>query len=346
VEVISALLAAGANIKAKTKFGDSALTPASLSGNVLTAAALSGNPETIPVLIKAGANIKDPLVLMSVARRGKKPEMVYVLVKAGAKINATNDEGRTPLMAAVLGNQSEEVISSLLKCGADIRARDKNGMTALLLAAAENPNPQTISVLLKHGASVNDKDKDGVTALMKSIHNRYDVIVELLKKRADIKAKNNRGETALSWAAQSGNPKIMSLLLESGASIDALSDQDKLIVQNATKNGFSEKIKDAWWSLTPPGSLIIVLTTTGGRLDFDVHFGQAEYDRESYNPRGLRIRESAKVEDIRDENGYGYKITTRDGKIFWLYPDHVRDNVIGRFYNGETTEEFYFGAVY
>lgn len=45
----------------------------------------------------------------------------------------------------------------------------------------------------------------------------YKVVDYLLRKKADVNAKDNAGNTALMEAAKGGNPKVVALLLEKGA---------------------------------------------------------------------------------------------------------------------------------
>eukprot|EP00752_Nemacystus_decipiens_P006385 g5756.t2 len=85
------------------------------------------------------------------------------LVSRGAKVDAQDEEGRTPLhFAADRGKAA--VISSLIALGAAVDPKDEDGMTPLAYAVAcENENE--IELLVKAGADVHLADNEGNTPL-------------------------------------------------------------------------------------------------------------------------------------------------------------------------------------
>ena len=54
---------------------------------------------------------------------------------------------------------------SLLEAGVNLDATDARGNTALMQIAAYGPNPETLELLIKKGANVNAKNQSGETAL-------------------------------------------------------------------------------------------------------------------------------------------------------------------------------------
>lgn len=102
--------------------------------------------------------------LVKAAMNGEREEVLRLLGE-GVDINAqSNEQGYTPLIAAVKWNQLD-IVNLLLSQGSDINARDKKGETALMHAVA-NGNAEMIKTLLSHKPDLSIKDNRGYTALM------------------------------------------------------------------------------------------------------------------------------------------------------------------------------------
>jgi cytohesin len=109
IEVVKQLLAAGANVNAKNKWG----------GTPLHWAARGGHKEIVELLIAKGANVnakndEDGTPLHLAADRGH-TEVVELLITKGADVNAKDDEGETPLDQA--GTSWPEITNLLRKHG-------------------------------------------------------------------------------------------------------------------------------------------------------------------------------------------------------------------------------------
>ena len=108
IKAVKALLAAGANVNAKTKGG---WTP-------LQMAAWEGHTKIVKMLIEAGAKVNakgtEDWTALHYAVGGRHMEAVKVLIEAGANVNARLQGGKTPFDFA----QSEEMELLLRKHGA------------------------------------------------------------------------------------------------------------------------------------------------------------------------------------------------------------------------------------
>ncbi|KNY31553.1 ankyrin repeat domain-containing protein [Agrobacterium sp. SUL3] len=89
-------------------------------------------------------------------------EVLDLLLENGANINAVNDEGVTILHIVT----DPDAVQLLVERGANIEARDKRGWTPLIMQANNQQNgPDVVAALLAHGADPNAEGHDGETAL-------------------------------------------------------------------------------------------------------------------------------------------------------------------------------------
>jgi ankyrin repeat protein len=106
---------------------------------------------------------------------------VRALLDEGASPDARDDEGRTPLFSAVLGN-SLALVGLLLESNADVNARDQHGWTVLHYAAQEYL-PEMARLLIGRGADVNALDGDGKSVMGRAVFSSRgrDGIIRLLE---------------------------------------------------------------------------------------------------------------------------------------------------------------------
>jgi hypothetical protein len=116
-----------------------------------------GNTEIIGLILEHGGNINAPAspggqtVLDCVAAREQEaPELASYLIASGADVNATGQDGVTPLMLAAARGHAETV-KILLDARPDLEARSAAGKSAIELAAAAN-RTEVVSLLRLAGA--------------------------------------------------------------------------------------------------------------------------------------------------------------------------------------------------
>uniref|UniRef100_A0A8C8ISB0 K Homology domain-containing protein n=1 Tax=Oncorhynchus tshawytscha TaxID=74940 RepID=A0A8C8ISB0_ONCTS len=251
-ELVSVLVARGANIEHRDKKGFTPLILAATAGHVgvveilldkggdieaqsertkdtpLSLACSGGRQEVVELLLLRGANkehrnISDYTPL-SLAASGGFVNIIKILLNAGAEINSRTGSklGISPLMLAAM-NGHVPAVKLLLDMGSDINAQiETNRNTALTLACFQG-RAEVVSLLLDRKANVEHRAKTGLTPLMEAASGGYaEVGRVLLDKSADVNAPPvpSSRDTALTIAADKGHYKFCELLINRGAHID------------------------------------------------------------------------------------------------------------------------------
>jgi ankyrin repeat protein len=165
------------------------------------------------------------------AEAGDLDAVKEMLASGKAKIDARGGGlGRTPLSEAI-ANDHLAVALYLVKQKADPNAADRGGWTPLLWAASRSAfvrhrNVKLAAALLDAGADVDARDEDGMTPLMWAANRGADRLVKLLLDRgADVNAKTtqkyNSKRTALMFAQ---GLAMVWTLLEAGADPKAVEE--------------------------------------------------------------------------------------------------------------------------
>ncbi|PIA45885.1 hypothetical protein AQUCO_01600259v1 [Aquilegia coerulea] len=149
--------------------------------------------------------------------------LLHELLKRDFYPNEVNENGQTALhIAASVG--SENCVSLLLDYGADPNSRDSEGKVPLWEAIVGGYE-SVISLLTDNGASLcfGDSDQFACTA---AEQNSLDLLENIVRYGGDVTKPTSGGYTALHIAVTEGNIEIVKFLLNHGADIDKLSNDN------------------------------------------------------------------------------------------------------------------------
>jgi ankyrin repeat protein len=131
-------------------------------------------------------------------------------------IQIKDEDGRTPLMHAILAENTDEgVVRMLVERGADVNTADTRQRWTALHFAARDQKTKIVEILLEHGAAVDAVNVFGNTPLMEAVSNSSPnllLIANLVKHKADPCRKNNYGVAPLDLARMAGKPALVSIL--------------------------------------------------------------------------------------------------------------------------------------
>ncbi|XP_049691669.2 E3 ubiquitin-protein ligase MIB1 isoform X1 [Helicoverpa armigera] len=221
VEVIRALVEAGADVDAEDRDGDRAAHHA----------AFGDEPAALRALAGAGADLsarnrrrQTPLhIAVNKGHLG----VVRTLLQLAVHPSLQDSEGDTPLHDAI-SKKRDDMLTLLLEHGADMTLTNNNGFNALHHAALRG-NPSAMKIMLgklPRPWIVDDAKDDGYTALHLAALNNHAEVAELLVRggaRPDL--QNANLQTALHLAVERQHTQIVRLLVAHGANLN-ICDKD------------------------------------------------------------------------------------------------------------------------
>lgn len=210
VSIVKALLDAGASTDS---YGEG-LEP-------IEVAVYTGSVEIVNLFLKRGVTygMYPITTLLHVAVIAKQPSVINLLLeRRGVDINATGDDGDTPLIYAVQKGDitNTTIVDLLIARGADVNRRDWRSLTPLMIATKNNSLAKMQS-LLNGGAdtSLTTRFRENVVHYA-ATHSTVDALQALREVCIDLKLDmaNMDGETPIYRAIKFGNVDVVRYLLD------------------------------------------------------------------------------------------------------------------------------------
>ncbi|HET6252393.1 MAG TPA: ankyrin repeat domain-containing protein [Tepidisphaeraceae bacterium] len=233
-DVVQAMLAKGADAKAVSVRGPSALTMGADNAAIVKALLDHGASPNA-----GGSNYRNSPLAVAVLHGDL--HSVQLLLKAGADLNRKDAEGSTAIFAAAATNRVE-VARALIDAGADVHATDLNGDTPLHLAAAGD-NAQIAAVLLEHGADANGAPAHPSPIQAAAAHGSANVARLLLEHGVNANSAFGGQPTPLILAARGARTALIQLLLEHGADPALTDENHKTALDYALEVGAGDSLK-------------------------------------------------------------------------------------------------------
>jgi hypothetical protein len=154
-------------------------------------------------------------------------ETVKRFIEAGADVNHYNKETQCSALSAAISNDRTEIIQMLVDNGIDVnKSLDMQGyeIPPTLYAASIN-NLKSFDKLLSLGGNV-DAELTSVYFASAIGHENVEMIARFIELGMDVNVELNGGETVLNKALELGHVEITKKLLEAGADVSTLKEED------------------------------------------------------------------------------------------------------------------------
>jgi ankyrin repeat protein len=218
VEVVNALIAAGAKVDARNVNGVTALQLAvdAYQPTKRTTACMTA-------LINAGANLElhgYPAPPLGIAAENGDLDTVKLLLSAKANIESVDDYGATPVINAAQGGDVP-TLRALVAANADLHHITSLGdgiFVRAVMGAAPFDNGgklEMVQALINLNLDINSHGFEGRTAAeFASANDRIDILNVLIAAHANLNIKDNSGITPLIAAASNHSLKTLQALID------------------------------------------------------------------------------------------------------------------------------------
>ena len=256
---VEALLDKGADMNAKAKNDDTALSLATAGSHTAIVTLLEATPKLLKAATAndaskvnealtegADKDAKDSAgwtALMWGAWNGHE-DIVQALIDEGADVNALSTAGSTALKLATV--KGHGAIVTLLKANGATgtptapTTAEKTTATAKLFTAVKANNVNQVNEAIEAGANIDTQGANRYTALMFAARDGRTAIAKaLIDKGANVNTQGKYKYTALIYAARYDHPAIVKALITGGANVNARDKYRLTALSHAVRAGDS-----------------------------------------------------------------------------------------------------------
>ena len=175
-------------------------------------------------------------------------EVVRALLQRGVEVNATDQDGHTPLFLAARGGHLH-VFRLLVDAAAATTTRDRlQGFTPLHVAARRGHNNVVVALLLEEGVNADDEDDEGLTPLSWAVVGGHVSVVDsLLSAGAEISRRplgtDPLFHVAVSLCGDTAATRrrgVVASLLKGGADLRTVDAKGRTALHVAAERGHTE----------------------------------------------------------------------------------------------------------
>lgn len=222
-----------------------------INGNSLIHHAVNtNNIKMLQMLKEQGAdldlkNSNDESALM-LALKLDKFAIFSSLLELGAKVKDDSKNSMGALHYSLIYSKSIKTTEMILRKGVDITkyfSVNDTLMSPLYYAVYYKKSIPLVQILLESGAPINDGKKDWSPLMAAVLTHNIDLVTELIKHNANVNLTGIHNWTALHFASRENQPKIVEVLLKSGADIKIKDEWGRTARKVAKENNCKDAFK-------------------------------------------------------------------------------------------------------